>query len=166
MATNFLDKKGLTEVLRQISIGKLKFDGTLSWKSNSDPNAKAIDTNSRPIDVGTSYIQYSSDRRLKENIKNIKNLLEKVNKTDIKTFNYISKPEEECVGVIARDIQENFADCGLDKFLVKEDENGMLSVSESKFVYVLWGAFNEYVEKTDKIINELKEKIETLEKGK
>lgn len=160
MATvKFLDQTGLTTVLQNIAAGKLTMTGTLTWGTGS---SAAIITSDRYIDVGTSYIKFSSDKRLKENIENIGNLLDKVLKTEIKTFNFIKKPEETCVGVIAQDIQENFKDTPLAKILVKTNEDGMLSVNETKFVYVLWEAFKEYVEKTDKEIESLHEELAKL----
>ena len=160
MATvKFLDQTGLTTVLQNIAAGKLTMTGTLTWGTDT---SAAINTKNRYIDVGTSYIKFSSDKRLKENIENIGNLLDKVLKTEIKTFNFIKKPEETCVGVIAQDIQENFKDTPLAKILVKTNEDGMLSVNETKFVYVLWEAFKEYVEKTDKEIKSLHEELAKL----
>lgn len=161
MATvKFLDQTGLQKVLENLAAGKLTMTGTLKWSSVS--NTYAIITNGFPIDVGTGHINFSSDKRLKENIENIGNLLDKVLKTEIKTFNFIKKPEETCVGVIAQDIQENFKDTPLAKILVKTNEDGMLSVNETKFVYVLWEAFKEYVEKTDKEIERLHEELAKL----
>lgn len=157
MATvKFLDQTGLAKVLENLAAGKLTMTGTLNWGTG---DSAAIVTKDRYIDVGTGHIQFSSDKRLKENIENIGNLLDKVLKTEIKTFNFIKKPEETCVGVIAQDIQENFKDTPLAKILVKTNEDGMLSVNETKFVYVLWEAFKEYVEKTDKEIERLHKDI-------
>ena len=162
MATvKFLDQTGLQKVLENLAAGKLTMTGTLTWESNTNTSA-AINTKDRYIDVGTGSVQFSSDKRLKENIENIGNLLDKVLKTEIKTFNFIKKPEETCVGVIAQDIQENFKDTPLAKILVKTNEDGMLSVNETKFVYVLWEAFKEYVEKTDKEIESLHEELAKL----
>lgn len=162
MATvKFLDQTGLELVLNNLAAGKLTMTGTLNWGTGS---TAAIITSDRYIDVGTSHIKFSSDKRLKENIENIGNLLDKVLKTEIKTFNFIKKPEETCVGVIAQDIQENFKDTPLAKILVKTNEDGMLSVNETKFVYVLWEAFKEYVEKTDKEIESLHEELAKLKK--
>lgn len=165
MATvKFLDQTGLTTVLQNLAAGKLTMTGTLKWTTGSLANSGtyAIDTLGKPINVGTGYINFSSDKRLKENIENIGNLLDKVLKTEIKTFNFIKKPEETCVGVIAQDIQENFKDTPLAKILVKTNEDGMLSVNETKFVYVLWEAFKEYVEKTDKEIERLNKEVAKL----
>ena len=160
MATvKFLDQTGLTTVLNNLAAGKLTMTGTLTWGSGTPA---AINTAGRVINVGSGSIQFSSDKRLKENIENIGNLLDKVLKTEIKTFNFIKKPEETCVGVIAQDIQENFKDTPLAKILVKTNEDGMLSVNETKFVYVLWEAFKEYVEKTDKEIESLHEELAKL----
>ena len=160
MATvKFLDQTGLTTVLQNLAAGKLTMKGTLKWDNGAN---ESINTNNGYISVGTGHINFSSDKRLKENIENIGNLLDKVLKTEIKTFNFIKKPEETCVGVIAQDIQENFKDTPLAKILVKTNEDGMLSVNETKFVYVLWEAFKEYVEKTDKEIESLHEELAKL----
>ena len=165
MATvKFLDQTGLTTVLKNLADGNLTMKGTLKWTTGSLANngEYAIDTSGKPINVRTGHIEFSSDKRLKENIENIGNLLDKVLKTEIKTFNFIKKPEETCVGVIAQDIQENFKDTPLAKILVKTNEDGMLSVNETKFVYVLWEAFKEYVEKTNKEIERLHEELAKL----
>lgn len=162
MATvKFLDQEGLKLVLKNLAAGDLTMTGTLTWGSGTPA---AINTTGRVINVGSGHIEFSSDKRLKENIENIGNLLDKVLKTEIKTFNFIKKPEETCVGVIAQDIQENFKDTPLAKILVKTNEDGMLSVNETKFVYVLWEAFKEYVEKTDKEIERLHEELAKLKK--
>ena len=165
MATvKFLDQTGLQTVLTNLAAGDLTMKGTLKWTTGNLANngEYAIDTLGHPINVRAGSIQFSSDKRLKENIENIGNLLDKVLKTEVKTFNFIKKPEETCVGVIAQDIQENFKDTPLAKILVKTNEDGMLSVNETKFVYVLWEAFKEYVEKTDKEIERLHEELAKL----
>lgn len=169
MATvKFLDQTGLTTVLQNLAAGKLTMTGTLTWNTSIsggiaiNTKGNTINTANGYINVGSGSIQFSSDKRLKENIENIGNLLDKVLKTEIKTFNFIKKPEETCVGVIAQDIQENFKDTPLAKILVKTNEDGMLSVNETKFVYVLWEAFREYVEKTDKEIERLHEELAKL----
>ena len=162
--TKFLDETGLKKVLSNISNGNLYINGTLKWRSTE--TGYAIITAGRNINMGNGgIIEFSSDKRLKENIESApaSDLLQDVLKTDVKTFNFISKPDEKCVGVIAQDIQENFKNVNLDDVLVKTNDNGMLSVNETKFVYILWGAFNEYVKQTTEKIESLERKISMLE---
>lgn len=144
----FLDQEGLTTVLSKLANGDLTMKGTMLWSISSD--IPAIKTNGGYIDVGSGYINFSSDKRLKENIQDITNLLDNVLAANIKTFNFISNPDETCIGVIAQEIEENFKDSPLKDVLVKTNKDGMLSVNETKFVYVVWEAFKEYVVKTDK----------------
>lgn len=162
MATiKFLDQAGLKTVLNKLAAGDLKMTGPLSWKQQVTSSA-TISTNNGYIDVGTGYINFSSDKRLKENIINICDLLDKVLSTEIKKFNFISNPDEPCIGVIAQDIKENFKDTPLANILVKEDQNGMLSVNETKFVYVLWEAFKEYVEESNNRVASLEHELGLL----
>lgn len=161
--TKFLDETGLKKVLSNISDGNLYMKGTLKWKDTN--SGYAIVTSDRNINIGGGTIEFTSDKRLKENIESVpaSDLLQDVLKTDVKTFNFISKPDEKCVGVIAQDIQENFKNVNLNDVLVKTNDNGMLSVNETKFVYILWGAFNEYVKQTTEKIESLERKISMLE---
>lgn len=146
----FLDQEGLTTVLSKLANGDLKMTGTLAWKNSGNGTVLGLDTFDHYIDVGQGYINFSSDKRLKENIQDITNLLDNVLAANIKTFNFISNPDETCIGVIAQEIEENFKDSPLKDVLVKTNKDGMLSVNETKFVYVVWEAFKEYVVKTDK----------------
>lgn len=67
---------------------------------------------------------YSSDKRLKENIKFIPNDdLENAKKIDFKEFNFIADKSSQKVGVIAQELKEN----GLGK-LTKQNDAGYLTV--------------------------------------
>lgn len=158
----FLDQEGLTTVLSKLANGDLKMKGQVTWDSTLSNGTYAISTGHHPINVGQGYINFSSDKRLKENIQHVGNLLEKVLATNINTFNFIANPDETCIGVIAQEVEENFKDSPLKDVLVKTDKDGMLSVNETKFVYVIWEAFKEYVAKTEKEIKDLKCQIEKL----
>lgn len=162
----YLDSDGLTYVLQKISNGSLAMNGTLTWKSALSSSTPAINTNNHNITVGSGYLDFSSDKRLKQNINACPSVLDKVLKTEIKTFEFKTKPNEQQIGVIAQDVQNNFKENNLNKILVHTQDDGFLSVNETKFVYVLWKAFTEYVEKTDKEINDLKSEIELLKNKK
>lgn len=134
----FLDQEGLTTVLSKLANGDLKMTGALERKNDGNGTVLGLDTYNHYIDVGQGYINFSSDRRLKENIQQVGNLLEKVLATNINTFNFIGNPDETCIGVIAQEIEENFKDSPLKDVLVKTNKDGMLSVNETKFVYVVY----------------------------
>ena len=134
----FLDQEGLTTALSKLANGDLKMKGQVTWDSTLSNGTYAISTGHHPIDVGQGYINFLSDKRLKENIQDITNLLDNVLAANIKTFNFISNPDETCIGVIAQEIEENFKDSPLKDVLVKTNKDGMLSVNETKFVYVVY----------------------------
>jgi hypothetical protein len=118
---------------------------------------------------------YASDRRLKTDIKEIKNVLSSLDQItgvyhywDTLNFadrNYSSK---QALGVIAQDIQKVYPQ------LVLEDNEGYLSVDYSKFTAVLLQAIkeqqvlieqqNQNNEKQQNDINILKEEIKELKK--
>ena len=97
----------------------------------------------------------TSDERLKENIENvghnqIKNIVEKV---DVKTFNFRGLKDKTFVGVIAQDILNSNTVIG--DLLVDKNEDGFLSIKESKLVYVLW----DYIKQLEKRVSDLEEKL-------
>jgi len=92
-----------------------------------------------------------SDKRLKENIKPIKSALNKVSKLQGVTFNWKESDSildiKEDVGFIAQDVQKVIPE------LVRENENGMLSMRHQGIAPILLEA-----------IKELKAEIEELKK--
>ncbi|GAB6122572.1 tail fiber domain-containing protein [Dysgonomonas termitidis] len=77
--------------------------------------------------TGLGFYQ-SSDKRLKENIKDIDdNLIKKVNDIDFKSFTWVNDSKED-IGVIAQDVQETLPE------LVNENEDGFLSVNYIKLL--------------------------------
>lgn len=88
----------------------------------------------------------SSDRRLKENIVDY-NPTNSILDLPIKEFNFIGS-EEKYIGCTAQDLQEICPE------MVVENENGYLSVKESKLVYLLI-----------KEVKELKEELNKLKRG-
>ena len=153
-----VDNNALTYTLQKLAKGDLKFKGTLTW-SLQDTVAQAIDTGNGNIKIGEGYLEYSSDIRLKQNINDVCPLLNNVLNTKIKTFEFKSKPDEECLGVIAQEILEAFKGTGLEDVLVKKNTDGYLSINETKFVYVVWEAFKEYVSITESRLKALEEHI-------
>ncbi|MCK4664411.1 MAG: tail fiber domain-containing protein [Bacteroidales bacterium] len=104
-------------------------------------------------DTYTSGSYNSSDKRLKTNIVNLDNALEKVLKLRGVSFDWKTKEfaelklsNEHQIGVIAQEVEELFPE------LIKEDMNGYKAVSYSKFTPILIEAIKEQ----QKIIENLK----------
>ena len=105
---------------------------------------------------------YSSDRRLKTNILNIPNALEKVSMLNGVTFEWLEFDENKNkeihanegtdVGVIAQDVEAVFPD------LVDTRESGYKAVKYDKLVAVLIEAVKELNEKVNTLENKLKDK--------
>ena len=86
----------------------------------------------------------TSDKRLKENIEDF-NTVQSILNLPIKRFDYIDGPKNQ-IGCLAQDLQELYPE------LVTEDEDGYLSIKESKLVYLLM----DEVKKLKKEVEELK----------
>ena len=116
-----------------------------------------LSTNNRETMIAGSKIyskvaiSVSSDRRLKENIKEVSadDMTKFINGLGIKTFNYIGN-DEECIGVIAQEVTE--CNPELAKYFVRQDEEGYYSVKASDLVFPLIAA----VQKLAKEVEELK----------
>jgi len=96
------------------------------------------------IDASNDIVAYStSDRRLKENIKNIKNPIEKINKLNGVKFNWIKEYigvhgyEGNDVGVIAQELKEIIPES------IRENDTGYLSVRYEKIIPLLIEAIKE-----------------------
>lgn len=88
----------------------------------------------------------TSDERLKENIEDFV-LTTPISDVAVKTYNFIDNPDEKYIGVIAQDLQKVYPE------LINEDDDGFLSIKESKLVYLLMAE-----------VKELRKRIEELEK--
>ena len=131
---------------------RLSVAGGFSVGTTADPGAGAI------YATGNVTAYYSSDKTLKENIKNISNALDKVTYIGGKTFNwsddYIAKHggedgyfiQKSDFGVIAQDVQEVFPQA------VRTRDDGTLAVDYAKLSALAFAA-----------IAELKARIEQLE---
>lgn len=123
--------------------GQLKNTVTLLDSSGNSIFPKKVNANSFEANNFNSL----SDERLKTNIKPLEQT-GNICKVEVKEFEFKDKPGVKQIGVIAQDLQKEFPD------LVQENDDGYLSIKESKLVYLL---LNE--------IKELKQRIELLEKG-
>ena len=111
--------------------------------------------NSTSLTASGDIVAYGSpsDKRLKENIKPIKSALDKVSKLQGVTFNWKKSDSildiKEDIGFIAQDVQKVVPE------LVRENENGMLSMRHQGIAPILLEA-----------IKELKAEIEELKSNK
>jgi hypothetical protein len=159
----------LSGALFQKSNGVLKFQqywstagivadvsaGDYFWKL-ANVNKMGLDTGTGALTVVGDVVAYGSpsDKRLKENIKPIQSALDKVSKLQGVTFDWIQKEDQildikEDIGFIAQDVQKVIPE------LVRENENGMLSMRHQGIAPILIEA-----------IKELKAEIEELKLNK
>ena len=93
-----------------------------------------------------TYVNTSSDRRLKQNIEDYK-CEKSILDLPIKKYEYITDPTKTQIGCIAQDLQKICPE------LVSENEKGYLSIQENKLIYLLLQE-----------VKTLKEKVESLER--
>jgi len=103
-------------------------------------------------DFTATSISETSDRTYKENIIDLENQLDNINKLSPKRFNFIGDDRNQ-IGLIAQEIREIYPE------FVKEDPNGKLSVEYSKLTGVLIKSLQELSHKN----NILEDKIQKLE---
>lgn len=125
------------------------------FRTGSTPSQTGKLNSSGTFTVSGDIIAYGSpsDISLKENIKPIENALDKVEKLQGVTFDWKEKQEDilnikEDIGFIAQDVQKVLPE------LVRENENGKLSLRHQGVIPVLLEA-----------IKELSDRIKVLENG-
>ena len=125
------------------------------FRTGTTPSQTGKLNSSGTFTVSGDVIAYGSpsDISLKENIKPIENALDKVEKLQGVTFDWKEKQEDilnikEDIGFIAQDVQKVLPE------LVRENENGKLSLRHQGVIPVLLEA-----------IKELSDKIKVLENG-
>lgn len=103
----------------------------------------------------------TSDKRLKENIKkSTLNFTSLINKLNIKEYNFKNdEKKQKNVGIIAQDLLKILPD-DLKGFYLSQNSEGFYSVNDSKFVYILAGAFQEEHKKR----LELEARLDKIEK--
>lgn len=103
----------------------------------------------------------TSDKRLKENIKkSTLNCTSLINKLNIKEYNFKDDAnKQKNIGIIAQDLLEILPD-DLKGFYLSQNSEGFYSVNDSKFVYILAGAFQEEHKKR----LELEARLDKIEK--
>jgi hypothetical protein len=93
--------------------------------------------------VATKF-QGRSDRRLKENLRSVKNSLETINKLNSKWFNFIDEKTPTC-GYIAQDVQQILPS------LVDKDRQGYLSVAYIEIIPILSEAIKELTARVENL---------------
>ena len=109
--------------------------------------------------TGDVVAYYSSDKRLKDNIKPIENSLDKVNKLTGYEFDWNDKQEVyegHDIGVIAQEVEEVAPE-----IVETREHDGYKAVKYEKLTALLINAVNELTEQN----KELKSEIENLKKG-
>jgi len=121
------------------------------------------------IDASNDIVAYSSDKRLKENIKPIKNALDKVQSLSGFTYNWNEKAEEvagfdrdeSLVGVFAQDVQSILPEAVKPAPFDNDGENN--SISGENYLTVQYDKLTPLLIES---IKELKAEIEELKKCK
>ena len=108
------------------------------------------------------YAQYfygTSDRRLKENIKDLDlNCLDLVNNINLREFSWkVDEKHKPVIGAIAQELKQILPEKYVHEFIGgQETKDEYLSINDSKLVYLLIGAIQEQ----QKEIESLKAKID------
>ena len=106
-----------------------------------------------------TYFYGTSDRRLKENIKDLDlNCLDLVNNINLREFSWKADEEHKpTIGAIAQELRQVLPEKYVHEFIGgKETDDEYLSINDSKLVYLLIGAIQEQ----QKEIESLKAKID------
>lgn len=106
----------------------------------------------------------TSDRELKENIKEINdiNFKEILDKITLKEFNFkCDKDKNLLIGIIAQELAWIIPSKYMDS-MIYVDDDGFYSINESKLIYWLIGALKEEIKRNDNLedrIKKLEEKV-------
>lgn len=142
-ATNFTSENMTISALLTAPIGNWNVNGITMSNTSITPNY-----------VQAPYFNATSDRRAKTNLQVLPNVLNIINQTPVYSFNY-KETNLPSIGIMAQDVEQyNF-----DEFkLVDSSSDGILSIHESKLVYILWKGIQEQ----QKQIEQLKLEIKSL----
>ena len=109
-----------------------------------------------------SYFNATSDVRAKTNITPAEfSALTVVNSIPTYTFNYINKPQERVLGLIAQEAAQHTLDGFnmVDNLTASGEDGDYMQIKESKLVYVLWKAVQELTDEVESLkaqLNNLK----------
>lgn len=107
--------------------------------------------------IQATYFNATSDRRAKINIKPLSNTLDLIKQTPVYSFNYKAS-NLPSIGIMAQDVEKY----QFDNFkLVDCSSDDVLSIHESKLVYLLWKGIQEQ----QKQIEALQAELDMLKRG-
>lgn len=170
---NDLNENNLVKIgLNEISISNIKENSTSNFYLIGQNENNILNKNntlyfnslqetlfSTSVSAKTFYA--TSDKRLKENIKKSSiDCTSLINKLNIKEYNFKNdEKKQKNVGIIAQDLLDILPD-DLKGFYLSQNSEGFYSVNDSKFVYILAGAFQEEHKKR----LELEARLDKIEK--
>jgi hypothetical protein len=150
----FADSDGIWEEAKNLKPGIFGFDEADQVSAYTFVNPVIIDESLIVNNnVSAEAYLYLSDERLKENIKIINNPIEKVEKLNGVYFTW-KKTGREDIGLIAQNVEKTFPE------IVHTNKDGLKSVEYGNIVALLI----ETVKEQQKQIEELKKRIEKIEK--
>lgn len=155
-----LEVSGDAEFFQNIkSLGNINTDATSIYTTSGDIYSTSGDIYTTEGKCQALYFNATSDKRAKENISIAKfNALSTVKALSVYNFNYIARPQETTIGLIAQEAAihnlDNFS--LVDNLDATGNDNDFMSIKESKLVYVLWKAVQELSDEVDQLKQEIK----------
>lgn len=115
-------------------------DSNLEVKGNLDTDGNITSTGSI---IATGNISAFSDERIKENVSNICDSLDKVRRMNGVYYNIINNTDVKHIGLIAQEVKEVLPE------VVIENDYGILSIDYSRIVALLINAIKELEDKVN-----------------
>lgn len=136
-----------------VFLNGVRFNTNTSEGAQSVSNAK-LWMDSTDLYIGSTLIETgaTSDIRLKENIENIPNAIEKVKLLNGVTFNYKKKPDVKEAGFIAQDVQKALPEA---VYTAYEDDEEVLALRYNRITSVLVEAIKEQQEQIESLKSEI-----------
>lgn len=130
-------------------------DGSGTWNSEG---IKLGNSKIKNDHIEAVYYNATSDKNLKKDFVALPSVLKMIQDTPVYSFNY-KGTNLPSIGIMAQDVEQY----SFDKFkLVDSSSDGVLSIHESKLVYILWKGIQEQQQQ----IEELRAEIAKLQGGK
>ena len=122
------------------------------WQTTGGTAKMKLDSGTLTVSADVIAFGSPSDKRLKENIKPIESALDKVSKLQGVTFDWIQKEDKildikQDIGFIAQDVQKVIPE------LVRENDNGMLSMRHQGIAPILIEAIKELKQEIEELKN-------------
>ena len=160
------------------SFCSMRFSGGVRiFSANKSGSSVITLANSGNISATANVTAYSSDRRLKENLKHIESPLQKIQKLNGYTFDWNEKSKElgfipkheKCdIGLIAQEVEEVLPQAiALAPFDMEHTKNGFVSKSKENYLTIQYERIVplliEAIKEQQRDINNLQNRIEILE---